>query len=298
MTMLITMLLAQTCSSPFVCVDGTQSIGGQKVFTQVLQATGAYPFGTEDVSLFVSNGLRVGGGIAPILDGAATIITGRRYASDPAPGVIVSSERTLSAGGYFGVSTPCGQVFSVNHNGDVTSGPALDENCTQATDVLHRGMFVVGNTASGAVGMQSAPGAYLTLEYRLAEQCAILADGGRPFDDGGTEVQTMSDAGTCVAYAGRHGGVTVTSSVAQLQGLMFSTENHGAYGGSTKFYVHATGAYGQANGLLRSQFPTCPSPLAMTSLGQFYPGVPPGAHTYAADEDKQYVCKLTGWVEQ
>ena len=146
--------------------------------------------------------------------------------------------------------------------------------------------------------MRSAPGGRVIIEYELAAQCAKLPDGGEPQWDGGFDVEYRPDAGFCFSYAGAHGGVEAASTVPQQQGFAFATINPGVYGGLMKFYVHATGAFGQANGLWRHEFPTCPSPLAMTSLGQFYPGVPPGAHAYASDEDREYVCKLTGWEAQ
>lgn len=298
MLALIATLLAQSCSAPFVCIDGDQVIGNSKVFTGLLQAYGNYNYNGESVSLAVVNGMRLGGQLAPLLDGNSIVLRGRRLPGDVGAGVVITSEHPLDAGGYLAVNggdVTHAQLLVLDWMGNLMLSPAPLDNGSEAPDILHRGMLVSRNWASGARVIQSAPGAYLVVEYRMAEQCAQLADGGRPTPDGGTEVQCFADGGCCVAYAGRHGGFTSISSVPQWQGWLHETANPGVYGGASKFIVHATGAFGPANGLMRSEFPTCPSPLAYTSLGQFYPGVPPGVFIYAADEDQHYRCKLTGW---
>lgn len=298
MAQLLALVLYQACASPFVCTDGTNLINGQTVFYDLAQAYGAYPSGDEYVSLIVINGLHVGGTVSPALDGTSIVIRGTRHGGDPAADVVFYSEHHRDGGGALSINAgddTHAQILAVDWMGNLIIRPAPNDDGSQATDALHRGMLVDGFSGSGHVLLQSYPGNYMTLESRLAEQCAVLADGGQPAADGGTEVSCYADGGCCLNYAGKHGGLTFKTSVAQLQGWLGEFSNPGAYGGNDAFVIHATGAFGQANGLTRDQFATCPTPLVGTSLGQFYPGVGPGVFSYAADEDKMYICKLTGW---
>lgn len=285
LSLLAALVVSQTCAAPFVCNDGDQLIGGQKVGTNLWQFTGFYDWGGPLVSTSMYGGVALGGPIVPLLSDQPIVLRGGR----------------IYLIGKVSIENECGQVLVIDDDGNFTPNAALKRNdagvCTQTTNVLHSGMLKMGNTASGAIAIQSAPKSRVTFEYSLAENCGKLPDGGEPVGDGGAEFVTLWDGGTCFAYAGKHAGVEALSSVAQQQGFMFSTISHGVYGGDMKFAVHATGAAGPLNGLLRSEFANCPSPLVGTDFGQFYPGVGPGFTSWANDEQKLYVCALSGWEQ-
>src|SRR5687767_8760729 len=149
MLALIATLLAQSCDAPFVCIDGNQVVNDSKVFTGLVQAYGEYSSGGEQVSLIVIKGLRVGGQISPALDGNSLVLRGRREMYDSAAGVIIYNEHALDAGGYLSVETPNGQTLVSDWQGNLILNAALNSNGTQASDVLHRGMIVHANQASG-----------------------------------------------------------------------------------------------------------------------------------------------------
>jgi hypothetical protein len=298
--LIASLVLGQSCEVP-VCTDGAQYVSGQKVATDLWQFTGSYSWGGTPVSSSDYYGHAFGGPLVPLLDGQSLLLQGSRRPNEPSADVIVFGTRARDAGGYFSVQSgdvTHAQLLAEDWKGNLTISPAPEADGYQASDVLHRGMLVCGNPASGSVCLSGNEGNYVNLEQRLAENhSAIMPDGGRPSPDGGFEVQCESDGGCFFSYAGKHGGFTFSSSTPQQQGWLVEAANYGVYGGASKFIVHATGAFGSANGLFKSEFPTCPSPLAMTSLGQFYPGVPPGVIAYAADEDLFYRCSLTGWVK-
>jgi len=289
----------------------TQSIAGYKDFVNGGQAddlwqnTGSFPrnLGPESINVSLINyqGIQVGAPVTGTLDGTSVTLQGRRSNTDVAPDVIVQSTNFRDAGGPFAVlqGLPCRTtLFAIQPTGDVVWNPAPLPNCSDASDVLTRGVLTHGNTASGSVAIQSANRLYLHARGRLAaNHTAMLVDGGHPAADGGITVQTDTDGGTYFAYAGSHGNFVSSTPEPQYGSWLFELRNTNGIGTDSKFIVDSFGGFTNSHGLTLGNFPPCPGTSFQTSLGQFSYGVSPGTLLYADDQEHWYVCKSSGWKQ-
>lgn len=293
------MLLAQSCGSPFVCIDGDQVIGNSKVFTGLLQAYGQYNYGGEQVSLIVIKAMRVGGSVAPTYDGAGLVFRGRRAPDDPAAGVIITNEHALDAGGYLAIKQGAtdAQLFVVDYLGNAILGCALNSDGTGRADSYTCGSVIDATGKSGHAAVRAGPGLYLTTEGNLGDVCALLPDGGEPDPDGGSgylaEHVTCDGGHCCFPYAGSHGNHTRMARREMRAGWADEVRN----GSQPIHVITRTGAFGNPCLLPKSAFPRCPDVYNVpTSAGQFNAfGAFVGALQCAADEMALYVCKPWGW---
>jgi hypothetical protein len=293
MITIILTILAQTYASPFVCVDGPQVIGNEKVFTGLVQAYGDY--GPDHVSIYVINGLRVGGVIAPALDGNSVVLMGRRETYDSAAGIIITNEHTLDAGGYISVKQgeTGTQLFVVDYKGNVHLG------CASGADPYTCGSIIDATGKSGHPAVRAGPGGYLLVEGNLGTVCALLPDGGEPDPDGGTgylsEHVTCDGGHCCFPYAGSHGNFTDIARTGMQAGWVREDRN----GTQSVHVVTHSGAFGNPCTLTRDKFPRCPDTYNIaTDRGQFNAfGAFPGALQCAVDTEAYYVCMSDGWHE-
>lgn len=283
-TLILALSLGQSCGSPFVCTTGSNLIEGQTVFYDLTQAYGSYSYGSREASFISINDILLGGALVPVLDNGAIILLGSRVDGEPGGAVIINNEHYTDTGGSLSVFHNGVQVLVSDAKGNlITGGAPLADGGT--TDVLHTGMIIIGNTASGAIAMQSAPGGRISFEYRLGENCPQLVDAGVAYGD-------------CLDYAGKHGGFEISSAVPMKQGWAFLSRNPGGIYGDDTFAINVSGAYGTVNCLNRANFLACPAPFRLDSFGQEYPGASPGMHQFACDEDRSYLCTSTGWKKE
>lgn len=285
-------VLAACTESQYVCVDGDQVVGGQKVFNGLVQHYAAYDFGGVYVSSINAHGASFGGPLIATTDGNGLVLRGRRAASDSAPDVRVESEHSRDAGGPFAVYVNGVPVSAVDWMGNVSAYPAPNADGTQAADAIHRGSFVDRSGISGHDTVTTMPGYNIGIAGRASENHT------NTFIDGGCNV-FEADSGCYASFTALHGEAAVRSTEPRpFGGWAYEYVNPVTDGTGTKrWFVDVWGGIGQRHFMIRAQFPRCPADQVATApqTQAYFQGALESTQLYAFDEHEWYFCDGSDW---
>lgn len=265
-TMLVATLLAQSCGTAEVC--------GFHYFNDGLcSMKDAY----LNERLLAYPGKQLGAFGDRADDGVAAVVVGNLMRRDS--GIAFEVRRG---------PTHADSVLEVTNEGDVSlSCPSVASN--------RECRFVDASGVSGHWSLTCMPAYYVTVAGRLSENHLNVAL------DGGCDT-LEADGGCYLAFAARHGELTVVSSEPRLSGGWGIQYTNPVTDGTgpERFFVDVWGGIGQRHLMIRAQFPKCPADIVVTQpqMQLYVNGALESTQLYAFDEHRWYFCNGTQWEAQ
>ncbi len=264
---------------------GSQTIAGAKTFSSALNSTVQVYAPTITATVVAQSVLYTND------DSLATYIEGQRSNTHVQADITLRSKHHRDAGSLVelinGSELNPKTVFQIDPEGQVIA--AVGQNDSSGAPA-----FTDGAGPSGHVALTCAAN-YLVIKGKLDEIHTLYQqDGGRPYNDGGTDVQVESDGGTYYAYGGRHGNVTA------LSGPLFSSWLFEWKNGRTQTatdsvaWIDFQGFYGQSHQLTYAQIVAQGAERAVdVQAGQSYYGHAQSALAWAVDKQRWYFWNAT-----
>lgn len=296
---MLSLLLIAMAQCPEACCyvdpNADRTIDGYVTFPKAAVFAGNSPV-TSSVGMaaYAPNGVATRHIIAPMADQTLRLY-GRKRGSDQQSGIEATATEWVDGGIIFSVNAavPCQSVplFSVSDQ-RIGFGANVLPNCASAV-TKEIGALVDESGMNDHVSLTCQPNYFVGVQGKLGEnRINTLLDGG---------CDAVDQNNFCYATpAHRHGELTVFSSVKRLKGGWgIEYRNHTNDGtGHSRFFVDVWGGIGQRHLMIRSQFPSCPARVEVTTpQTQYYVyGADESTMLYAFDEHRWHYCDGSMWV--